>query len=335
MKVKLSHLLLLSILILLVCGKKQETLQIIGWDRYQDPYYDISFKHPQGWPVVPEGGRFAVFSSPDVMNRFYDYSIKGNDGIRLMVSTQKMDTLKTLDQYIAELKTDLANSGFDISATEARTLVDIPATLIHYSGVIDKDNRIEVIQVLAIKDTNLYTVKYEAFNELFTPYKMVFDTALTTLQLPQPKIALAEADPSIPADEYEKFENDKLSISYPNNFDASFPKPKAPVELSMDIKGYRQDSNIHMDIIPAKGLTAEKVVEQNAKFFKEVSRGTATIDGIKTTYINYSPVKDIQSRVYFLVKNDRFYRIIINYYAPMKSIYLPAFEKTLASLAIK
>ncbi len=335
MKIKLSLLLLLSILVLSVCGKKQEAIQITGWDRYLDPYYDMGFKHPQGWTIVPEGGRFAVFSSPEVMNRFYDYTIKGKDGIRLLVSTQKMDTLKTLDQYVADLKTDLTNSGFDVSATEAKTLADLPATQIHYGGYVDNQNRLEVIQVIAINDSNLYSVKYEAFNKLFAPYTMVYDTAVATLQLPQPKVFLADTDPSIPAAEFEKFENDKLSVSFPNNFDATFPKPKPPAEFSMNVKGYRQDSNIYLDIIPAKGLTAEKVVEQNAGKYKETSRGTATIDGIQTTYINYSPAKDIQSRVYFLVKNDKIYRIISNYYAPMRSMYLPAFDKTLASLKIK
>lgn len=332
---KFKFALLLALLILFSCGKNQELVPIIGWEWYNDPYYNINFRHPLGWTVIPEGGRFSVFSSPDVMNRFYDYSIKGKDGIRLVISTQKVDTLKTINQYINELKTDLANSGFDIIDTSASTLASLPASHIHYKGLIDKNNTLEAIQVSAIKDTNLYTIKYEAFNKLFSPYKMVFDTALASLQLPKPKVAISTVDLSIPSSNYEKFENDRLSISYPNNFETFFPKQKPPNEFSIDIKGYRQDSYIHLDIIPAKNLTTEKIVEQNAKFYKEISRGTATIDGVQATFINYSPVKDIQSRVYFTVKNDRFYRIIINYYAPMRSVYLPVFEKTVASLIIK
>jgi hypothetical protein len=46
-------------------------------------------------------------------------------------------------------------------------------------------------------------------------------------------------------------------------------------------------------------------------------------------------MKDVQSRVYFLVKNDKFYRVIVNYYVPMRSAYLPAFEKTIGSLVVK
>ncbi len=335
MKIKLVLVLFLIIGIFVTCGKKTETLTITGWDLYKDPYLGISFKYPQNWPLVPEGGRFSVFSSPDVMNRFYDYSIKGKDGIRIIVSIQKMDTLQALEQYISGLKTDLTNSGYDISTTEAGQLAKIPASQIHYSGVIDSKTRIEAIQIAAMNDSSLYNVKYEAFNELFTPYKTVLDTVLATLHLPLPKVAEKGVDPSIPSTEFEKFENDRLSISYPDNFETSVSQPKAPTEFSLNIKGYRQDSFIHMDIIPAKGVSAAKIVEQNARFYKETSRGTATIEGINTTFINYSPVKDIQSRVYFLVKNDRFYRIIFNYYAPMKKDFLPVFEKMVTSLVTK
>jgi len=332
---KIVLVLFLVIGILATCGKKTETLTVTGWDQYKDPYLGISFKYPQTWPLVPEGGRFSLFSSADVMNRFYDYSIKGKDGIRIIVSIQKMDTLQTLEQYINGLKTDLTSSGYDISTTEAGQLAKLPASQIHYSGAIDSKTRIEALQIAAMNDSSLYTVKYEAFNELFAPYKAVYDTVLATLRLPLPKVAEPGVDPSIPSTKFEKFENDRLSISYPDNFETSVSQPKAPTEFSLDIKGYRQDSFVHIDIIPAKGVSAEKIVEQNARFFKETSRGTATIEGISTTFINYSPVKDIQSRVYFLVKNDRFYRVIFNYYAPMRKDFLPVFEKMVGSLVTK
>jgi hypothetical protein len=65
------------------------------------------------------------------------------------------------------------------------------------------------------------------------------------------------------------------------------------------------------------------------------SRGAVTLDGVKSEYLNYSMVKGVQSRVYFMVKNDKIYRIIFNYYAVMKADFLPAFEKTVGSLVVK
>ena len=323
------------VLVAFGCGKKEEAPQILAWDQYQDPYYGISFKYPQGWQLAPEGGRFSVFSSQDVVNRFYDFTIKGKDGARLVVSTQKMEPLETLDQYAAGLKSDLGGSGFDIAAAEAATLVGLPASLVHYRGAIDKDNVIEAVQVSAIRDSMLFTVKYEAFNKMFASCRPALDTVLATLTLPKPKPTGSPEEMSAPSAESAKFDNERLAVSYPGNFETSFPKPKAPTEFSLQIKGYRQDSYIQIDVMPAGGLSAEKVVEQNAKFYKETSRGTATVDRVATTYLNYSPMKDVQSRVYFLVKNDRVYRVIMNYYAPMRSAYLPAFEKSVGSLAVK
>lgn len=319
------------------CGRKADIPQITAWERYDDPYFEISFRHPQGWPVIPEGGRFAVYSSQDVITKFYEFSPEGKDGIRLIVSDQKIDTLLTIDQYVSELKRDFLNSGFEIRSSEPKSIGDLPGIMLSYRGTIDRNNIVEGVQVAAIRDNDIFTVKYEAFNELFTACYAVFDTALASLRLPEPKVAVASAeeDLAVPSTEFKEFSNKYLKLSYPANFQISQAQAKAPVEFSMGIKGYRQDSNVHIDIRPSQGLTAEKVVEQNAKNFRETSRGTTTIDGVNTTYINYSPMKDVQSRVYFLVKGDRFYRVILNYYAPMKSVYLPVFEKVVASMATR
>jgi hypothetical protein len=337
MKARIGILLAVAVTVplFLGCGEKQVVPQITAWDRYEDPYYSIAFKYPQGWPLVPEAGRFSIFSSQDVVERFYDFTLKGKDGARLVVSSRKMEPLESLDQYIAQLRTDLGNSGFDITAADPTTLGGIPATLVHYRGAVDRDNVIEAIQVSAVRDSMLFVVKYEAFNKVFTPCKAALDTVLATLTLPRPKVAGSPEEAPAPSTEFAKFENQRLSISYPANFETSFPGYKAPTEFSMDIKGYRQDSSVRIDIMPAEGLAADKVVEQNAKFYRENSRGKATIDGVVTTYLNYSQRGDIQSRVYFLVKNDKVYRIILNYYAPMRASYLSAFEKTVNSLVIK
>jgi hypothetical protein len=246
-----------------------------------------------------------------------------------------MEPIESLDQYVTKLETDLGGSGFDVTAAEAATLAGLPASLVHYRGAIDKANVLEAVQVSAVRDSMLFTVKYEAFNKMFTWCRPVLDTVLATLTLPKPRVAGSPEEAPAPSEESAKFDNERLAISYPSNFETSFPKPKAPTEFSLQIKGYRQDSYIHIDVMPAGGLSADKVVEQNAKFYKEASRGRATIAGVATTYLNYSPMKDIQSRVYFLVNNDKVYRIIINYYAPMRSVYLPAFEKAVGSLVVK
>lgn len=317
------------------CGKKAEKVSIAGYDSYQEQYTNIKFSYPKGWQVFPEDARVSIYSSPEVVDRFLTYSPEGKDGARLVVTFEKMDTLKNLDKVINSLQSEVSANGFDISEVKGQSLGGMPGTLLHYSGVIDRNTSVEAVQIQAVKDSFVYSVKFEAFNKSFQSCSPAFDTLLATFQLPAAKTKTTDADRSKPSQTFKTLENNFIKISHPDNFDPEFPKPKAPAEFALDLKGYRQDCNIHLDILPAKGLTLDKVVEQNAKLFKEQSRGEATIDGGRAVYINYSPMKGVQSRVYFTVKNDKIYRIILNYYAPMKADFLPVFEKTVASLVCK
>lgn len=331
---KKSLLLLLGLfLIVSGCGKKVESVKISGWEKFTDPLLKISFTHPAGWHLEQEGHKISYYSSMDVVNKFTQYAVEGKDGSRIIVNMQKMLPMPTLQQCVDSLKMDLTNMGFDVAAAEAKTLADLPASQLAFSGVLDAKNKIQGVQTTAVRDSMVFTVRYEGFNQSFADCKAALDSAIASLTLPSAKVK--DADPSIPEAEMEPFENQLIKIMRPANFEANTPQPKAPSEFTLDLTGYRKDSGIRIDVIPAKGLSQDKVLEQNAKFFKSTSRGEATISGMKVPYLNYSVAKDISSRVYFIVKNDKWYRCIMNYYTPMRASYLPAFEKMMSSLTVK
>jgi hypothetical protein len=319
------------------CAKKPDVAPVSTWDRFQDPDYKIGFKYPQGWALYPESGTFSVYSSPEVVNRFFDYNLKGKDGIRLVVEVKQMDTLKTADQLMAEFKNDLAAQGYDVLETQNVKIGGQPGLTLHYKGVINNDGTLlESQYAVTTRDSSKFTIRFEAFNKLHASFKAAFDTAVATLTLPPPKVTGKPEDLSVPAAEVMPYENDQLKLAYPANFTVATTPPKAPILYAMDIKGYRMDSFIHIDIQPSQGLALEKIVEQNAKYFvKETSRGQTTISGLPATFINYVPVKGIQSRVYIFVKNDKMYRTLFNYFDQMKGAYLPAFEKVVQSIVIK
>jgi hypothetical protein len=317
------------------CGKKADKVAMTAYDRYQDGYVRLNFAKPAGWQVNSEPERVYVYSSPEAAAKFYTYSSEGKDGAMLVVTYHKMDTLKNLDKIVHERQNELSANGFDISEVKAQALGGMPGMLLHYSGVIDANTKVEGLQVQAVKDSFQYSVRYEGFNKLFPACRAAFDTLIATIQVPEAKAKESAADASKPSKTYKPFENNFVKLSLPDNFDPDFPKPKPPVEFAMEIKLYRADSNLRLDIMPGKGLTVEKVVEQNAKLFKEQSRGETKIDGVKALFLNYSPAANVQSRVYFAVINDKIYRVITNYYKPMKADYEPALEKMVASLATK
>ena len=85
----------------------------------------------------------------------------------------------------------------------------------------------------------------------------------------------------------------------------------------------------------AKGLTVEKVFDQNKGKYRAAGTGKATIGGETAQYVVYSPAKDVLSRAFFLVHGGKAFRITINMYKLQENEYLAAFEKTLGSLKWK
>ncbi len=334
MKHRLLGIALVFVVGLSSCSKKEPLPPISEWEKNQDPYFKVQFDYPKGWFKGGESGRMTFASSEGAAMKFSDpTSREAPDGAQIMVSYDKEDTLKTLDAYVEEERTDLSAQGFTLKQTEQVTVDGTPALKFGYSGRYTEKTVIEAIRVVTLKDSVLYKATFWAFNDYFAPWTAVIDTFVATAVLPRAKAA--KVDESIPSTTYETLSNDVLSVSYPNNFNPTMPAPKGEVIFTLALGGYRNDSNILIDVRPAKKLTVEKVVEQNTKYYKLTSTGSATIDGIKAPYLEYSMSKGVASRAYFVVKNDKIYRIIFNYYEPAKKDFLPAFEKSVASIRIK
>lgn len=336
MSTRLARLLPILVFVVMAgCKKKTEPMAVTGWEQFRDPYIRITFRYPRGWYVVTEGGKINVYSSAGAAQKFFDPTSKNEEGIQMVIAHEKVSGPMTLDALTDSVKTSLASAGYSVPAVDQMMVDSTSARRIRYTGQFDERTKLEAERIVAIKDSVSYSFTYAAFNGLFAPNRFVFDTMLASIQLPRPRSVAWQADPSLPSNEFDVFSNNVLDISYPGNFEAAVVQPKGEMQFSLEIKGYRQDSDVRLDVFPAKGLTVDKVFEQNAKFFKATSHGTSTIDGIKALDLNYAPARNIESKAYFMVKNDKVYRIIINYFQPARKEFLPAFEKTVASLHVK
>ena len=167
----------------------------------------------------------------------------------------------------------------------------------------------------------------------------MFDSVIASLMLPQKIIIEKGVDPAIPIERIERYSDNYLQLEYPANFGANDMPKKGNVISAIRFMGVdkvsRNDWTIDIDIRPAQKLSLEKVFDQNSKFFKFSYKGNTTVGGEKTIFLNCSLMKNVDSKVYFIVKNDKIFRIIINYYSPMKKDFLPAFEKVIASIRFK
>ena len=324
--------LLLFALLLSGCDNKPKLAPIAGWQSYQNPYFKVQFRYPQGWYATEDGGSLKLYSTQESAQKFFEKV----EGVEAEVSFAKLDSAVTLSSFMNTIQTDRTTEGYEVQGMESRTLDDAEASVISYRGAVADKIIMNVAHAVAMKDTMIFQIKYSGLNEQFAAYKAVFDTLMASAKLPKAGAAVSNADPSLPATDFVDFDNKFLKVSHPSNFNPATPAPKGETQFSLELTGYRKDCTIRVDVLPAKGLTVEKVVAQNAGKFKGASAARATtVAGESAMFLNYSPAKDISSRVYFTVKNDKVYRVIMNYFTPMRADFLPAFEKVVASMQIK
>jgi hypothetical protein len=332
-------LLFASLLLVSACAKKKEFPKITEWEKYSDPFFGLSFTHPKGWHLTAEGGRITLTSSYEAAERFVDPRAedKREDDLDLQITVfhERPDSLSPLDEIVNTYTKERSSEGFTVKPVETIMIDSTEARKFSFAGYYTQTNKLSTTRVYSIRDSVQYYLEYAAFNDLFEPYSYVMDTLIASIRLPRPKVKAADVDESLPSTTFIDFSNNFLKISYPDNFETSFPAVKGDMKFSLELKGYRQDCTVRIDIFPAKGLTVEKVFEQNQSKYTRASKGgEVTISGQKAIFLNYSPARDIASRAYFLVKDDQVYRIIMNYYTPMRGAFLPVFEQTVKSLKI-
>lgn len=324
------------------CGGKEKTYKpITQWEQYHDPFTGLRFTHPladsTAWLLNADGNRISVTSSLPAAEKFVDpyADDKGEYGMQVTVFRERPDSLLSLDEVMTAYAKERKSEGFNVSKIDTITIDSTDARKVTYYGNFTQKTKLTRTRVYAIRDSVQYYLEYGAFNDLFQPYSYIMDSLLASIRLPRPRPKGQAADESLPSITFTEFSNNFLRISYPDNFGANTPSVKGDTKFSLVLKGYRQDCTVQIDILPAKGLTVEKVFDQNqAKFARVAGKGETTVAGLKAMFLNYTPAKDIASRAYFVVKNDQVYRIIVNYFAPKRSDFLPAFEKTVASLKI-
>ncbi|MGH7453623.1 MAG: hypothetical protein ACRENG_19905 [bacterium] len=336
---QLFTLLFASVLLVSACSKKKEYAPIAEWEKYSDPFFGLSFTHPKGWHLTAEGGRITLTSSYEAAERFVDPRAedKREDDldIQIIVFHERPDSLQPLDEIVNTYTKERSSEGFLVKPTETTMVDSTDARKFSYAGNYTQKTKLSTTRVYMIRDSVQYYVDYSAFDDLFEPYSFIMDTLIASIRLPRPKVKAADVDESLPSTTFQDFSNNFLKISYPDNFETAFPAVKGDTKFSLELKGYRQDCTVRIDVFPAKGLTVDKVFEQNQSKYTRFSKGgEVTISGQKAIYLNYSPARDIASRAYFLVKDDQVYRIIMNYYSPMRGAFLPVFEQTVKSLKI-
>jgi hypothetical protein len=319
--------------------KKNSAADIKEWAQFQDQFFKVSFNYPKDWVVVTESKKVTISSSAEAAEKFFDHDSRKADGVQIIVASERSDSIQDYVKYIEDLKNDKIKEGFTVKDIEDAKMENLNAKKVTYFGAYDEKTKISVIYAATLKDSSIYYVQYSAFNNLFEQYKVVFDSVVSSLSLPKKIVIEKGVDPAIPIAQTERYSDNYLQLEYPANFGPSDMPKKGDVISATRFMGVtkvsRNDCTIDIDIRPAKKLSLEKVVEQNSKKIKATSKGDTKINGDRSVYFNEIPQKNIERRTYFVVKNDKFFRVILTYFAPMKKDFLPPFEKVIASIRFK
>jgi hypothetical protein len=322
--------LLVSLLVLGCGGKKQVTPLPVGtMEEYRDPQYGFHFDHPQGWVAGGEAGRPRIYNTLEAGQRFMDPTGPYPDGVLISVDVIKAD--KPAEQK-ASIIAELTSSGFILGQPAAVTIGGKAATKVPYTANHSAKIKETGHHIYVELDTVLYDIAFRGFGDMYATHAAIFDSVEKSFTFP--RAVEPGRDATLPSDVATNYDAKMFTFQYPENFNFE-NAAKGNNDLALSLRGVRQDCSVQFIVFGAKGLTLEKVVDQNKGKYPGASQGKATIGGQPAITLTYSAAKEVERRVYFMVKDDKVYRVILDWFKPQRAEYLAAYDKLISSIKLK
>lgn len=332
----MKSLLALSVAALFVvagCQKKLEPVAAGAMSDYRDPAYGFKIQYPQMWKQLGTTGKAVFAKSQEVSNKFVDAST-GEEGAQVTAEVLRLNG-RSADSAIGASKDDLKQTyqNIQVGPDEHLTVDGRAATKVPYSIPVTAQTAITGYEIYVPGDTAVYKLDFMGFGEQFGAHAAVFDTMLHSFEVPV--VVAKKPDVWSPSGNLEAYSSNFFTMEHPDNLEFVDVRKGPKDDLAMEMRADRLDCSIHIDVFGAQKLTVDKVWAQNKSRYNAKATGQSKIDGLDAYWVDYSPRKDIGSRAYFVVKNDKVVRVTINYFAPQKDVYFPVFEKCVSSLKLK
>ena len=341
MNTKIFTRIMLIILLAGMFGACQKSAQVAvpPLQDYRDGSGLFVVQIPASWQQSGEPGKLNVYNSQDAWNRFADPTSSTKSAVRIFIYAQEAGA-KTLEMAAGDFKSQLRQEQAQIDADVQTTFAGSPAVKIPYALKIDNSNTIFAYRIVTVNDSVEYGIECQGFNDDFKSYSNVFDSVASTYRIIPKAVAQQQLPENmIPSPGMANYQNDFLSIQYPDNFKATPAAASGNVKASVSIKGYFEDCTVQVDVLDAKKLNVDKVFDQNKGNYPNSKSQKIQVDGNDAYMISYSPVKGIQRQVYFVVKNNNWIRVISTWNEANEKKYnadfQQAFEKSVSSLKLK
>lgn len=320
------------------CTRKAKPAPIDELKLVTDELRSFSMSVPSNWFKQQRTGDLILAStSKTIGQRFMNFGA-GDGGAKVEIRALVLDSVTTMDTVISRFKLEFEDD-LDRYTAETAQLGGKPAKklTVKFDQI---DGEFQSVAYFAEQDSIVTMVQFAAFGNTFGDYQERFNEILATVKLAkrpapieQPKVA-APTGPEPPSDTLRVYNAPDFSIQIPQNFEGK--KGTVSALSSMNFLGSRYDCTIQVDVFDAKDQkNLNKIVEQNKGRYGGGSAAATTIDGEKAYYFSYNPAANVSSRAYFTVKNGKMFRVTLNWFKPEQSVYLPLFERCLATMDIK
>ena len=306
---------------------------------FRDGSNFFSIQLPVGWPQSTQPGKVWTYNTQDAANKFFDPTSEGKPGVKIYVYADSAPT-NSLDAVVQQFKDDLRQEQAQIDPDVQTVLEGKPAVKIPYALKIDSKNTVYSYRVITVEDSMAYGYEAAGFNDDFKSYSNVFDTVEATYHI-IPKAVATQQLPEdlIPSSVPLTYQDDYFSIQYPENFKVTPHGASGDIKTSISIQGYFADCTEQVDVLDAKKLNVDKIFNQNKRNYSNSRSQQTQLDGLDAYLISYSPERGIQRRVYFVVKNNNWIRLILTWNELSQKKYnadfQEAFERSVASLKLK
>ena len=332
-----SLIILCTALVLLMgCGEQKiQPVFVTEWQEYHDPGYGFTIRYPKDWKQLGTTGQAVFAKSGDVLEKFHDPR-SGIEGAQVSVDVYPYAG-KSPNDFIAQTMDELKGNNAEIDSGKSTNygtmlVAGKESRMIPYRIQATTKTSIYGHYLFVPGDTAMYRLNFEGYGNQYPAHLMVFDSMKTSFQIPI--VVAKKPDVWNPSPNPFSLKTNYFTMKYPENMEDAKAN-KGNNEFAMEVRADRYDCSIHVDVFGAKALTVDKVWEQNKARYHAKETGTTTIDGNKTYWVDYSLRKDVNSRAYFVVKNDKVIRITLNWFAPQKEIYFPVFEKSVTTMSLK
>ncbi len=316
------------------CSSKKEVAPVpVGaMDEYRDPGYGFTIKYPKGWVSDSQVGRARFFSLPGADMKFRDPADASGEypeGAMIAVNVTKVASPADEQKRLTD---EMAGAGMQMGKAEPAAVGGKQGTKAPYKANYSATVSVTGEHYYIAVDSLLYDIEFAGFGQLFAAHRAVFDAVLSSFQFPKP--VEKGRDQTLPSETVSEYTSPFFTCQYPDNFNFE-SVPKGGNDLAVSLRGANRYCAIQFTVFGAKGLTLEKVFDQNKGKFAGAATGKTTVGGEPAMTLTYSAAKEVERRFTFVVKNDKVIRVTMDWFKPQRTEYLAAYDKVLSSMKFK